>query len=245
MNSKFVATCSIASPNDVVVWEVDMDNCETADLDLALLDSQETYRYNSFFHVRDKQRFGFAHTARRRILARHLGVHPSEIQYEYGAFGKPRLPAHRSREIVEFSFSHSGEMALLAISQMGPIGVDIEKITLPMDYTSLLSLVCTANEKIHVLAQPHELRYVEFLKFWTAKEAYLKGTGSGLAVEPTTVEINPNFCELKNILDIKTKRSSTWILYRVDVPDGYVACLAALQRPQNIVTRIYSLEFSE
>jgi 4'-phosphopantetheinyl transferase len=50
------------------------------------------------------------------------------------------------------------------------------------------------------------------LRRWVRKEAYLKGLGTGLGIEPATVDLSAD--------------PPGWRVRDVDAPDGYVAAVA-------------------
>ncbi len=56
--------------------------------------------------------------ALRRILSGYLGCPPDEVRYSYGPQGKPSLIDEGG---LEFNMSHSGDLALYAVTR-GPAG---------------------------------------------------------------------------------------------------------------------------
>ncbi|HEX6602937.1 MAG TPA: hypothetical protein VF030_09880 [Solirubrobacterales bacterium] len=64
--------------------------------------------------------------ALRRVLAIYLGQGPSQIRLTEGEHGKPRLADPEAT--LRFNLSHSGEIALVAVSGEVEVGVDVERI---------------------------------------------------------------------------------------------------------------------
>lgn len=104
------------------------------------------------------------------------------LQEEYGitenpVFGysdeeKPFILDHPD---IYFSFSHSGKIALCAISDQ-PVGADVE---VPRRITpSLVRYTMNDSEQAQIHASPNPM--TQFLYFWTRKEALLKLTGEGI-----------------------------------------------------------------
>ena len=92
--------------------------------------------------------------------------------FDYTPEGKPFLPQHPD---IHFSFSHSGNVALCALSDQ-PVGADVEtprKIT-----PSLISYTMNDIEQAIINASIDPT--IQFLHFWTRKEALLKLTGEGI-----------------------------------------------------------------
>ncbi|MBR0077191.1 MAG: 4'-phosphopantetheinyl transferase superfamily protein [Bacteroidales bacterium] len=92
--------------------------------------------------------------------------------FSYTPEGKPFLSEYPE---IHFSFSHSGNVALCALSDQ-PVGADVEtprKIT-----PSLISY--TMNEIEQAIINASIDPTIQFLHFWTRKEALLKLTGEGI-----------------------------------------------------------------
>ena len=92
--------------------------------------------------------------------------------FDYSPEGKPYIAA---RPDIHFSLSHSGNVALCALSDQ-PVGADVE---VPRKISPSL-IAYTMNdleqEQINASANP----VMKFLYFWTRKEALLKLTGEGI-----------------------------------------------------------------
>ncbi len=97
------------------------------------------------------------------------------IHYGYGPQGKPYLIDYPG---IYFSLSHSGNMAVLAISDR-EVGIDVqerrgyqEKVVKRFYHESeiaVIEAISDSAEKVNC-----------FYQMWTAKEAYIKFTGKGM-----------------------------------------------------------------
>jgi 4'-phosphopantetheinyl transferase len=65
-------------------------------------------------------------TVLRRVLAIYLREEPGLIRLEESEHGKPRLAEAPQR--LRFNLSHSGELALVAVSGEFEVGVDVERV---------------------------------------------------------------------------------------------------------------------
>ncbi len=92
--------------------------------------------------------------------------------FNYTSEGKPFIA---DRPDIHFNFSHSGNVALCALSNQ-PLGADVE---VPRKITpSLIAYTMNDDEQSQINASPDPA--MRFLHFWTRKEALLKLTGEGI-----------------------------------------------------------------
>jgi len=141
----------------------------------------ELQRATRFHFPLHRARFIASRGLLRSILGRYLGSDPTEVEFEYSAYGKPRL----RKSGPHFNLAHAEDRFIVAFGEK-PIGVDIE-IRRPM--SDIYSL---AN---HVFS-PAELAFWKtgqttdaFLSLWTRKEALLKGIGLGIAYHVKQVSV--------------------------------------------------------
>ncbi|OAP36421.1 hypothetical protein AU381_18080 [Sinorhizobium glycinis] len=147
---------------------------------------------------KDRLRYVAARRLCRAVLGARVGRAPDALQIGLTETGKPWLPDHPG---VSFSLSHSGDAVVLAISEAGPIGVDVEQIgaaELQVD-PDLLSLVLSADERSWFEALPAPERAEAFLGSWVKKEAVLKCLGTGLLERPDEVPVAPPFSTRETI----------------------------------------------
>lgn len=109
---------------------------------------------------------------------------------ELNPFGKPFIAGG-----PEFSISHSGEIVVLAMTEKGAVGIDIERMR-PIDaqdFAQFLPEVANLNCR----DDKGDLRL--FYDCWTRKEAVLKGSGAGLSVPLEEVVLSGETARLKEI----------------------------------------------
>ena len=82
---------------------------------------REEERFQSFATDSLRSLWGAARGTLREVLGRALACDPSEVQFRYGPHGKPFLPGSPLR----FNISHSGALALIALSR-AEVGADVE-----------------------------------------------------------------------------------------------------------------------
>lgn len=147
---------------------------------LALTD-EELARAQRFHFPNDAAAWMRCRAAMREILAKNLGIPVRNVPLIYSEFGKPMLaPPY---DFLHFNLSHCPELALLATSHHGPLGIDLEPVTRAADLLGCEDSFCHPTE-ISCLADEKIFRSLELLRIWTAKEALLKALGTGLSFPP-------------------------------------------------------------
>jgi 4'-phosphopantetheinyl transferase len=151
-----------------------------------LLSWVECERAAGFRRSRDRERFVLATTILRLAAGAWLGVPAERVDVDrtcsrcQESHGRPRLPGTG----LHASISHAGDYAAVALSDVAPVGVDVERIG-KVPYEPLLDMVCTAGERHHVADD------ADFCAYWTRKESVLKATGVGLSLPMTEVVVTP------------------------------------------------------
>lgn len=153
------------------------------------LDEEERARADSFVFARDRARFIRAHGYVRQQLGAMLGMVPKDVPIVAGEGGKPYVEGGGA----SYSLSHSASRAVVAITRGREIGIDIETIDGSDrldDQLDDLARLCLIDEELDALdAAPPEQRVRLFLAYWTAKEARMKLTGEGMALDPRAIAL--------------------------------------------------------
>jgi 4'-phosphopantetheinyl transferase len=176
-----------------------------------------------------RRRRELAHAAQDQILASYLEVEPDALRYARLPGGKPVL----ERGGLEFNLSHSGELALLAVSRGRPVGVDLEHPRSFRNEAGMARRICTARELRH-LATAGDAD--ELLRLWVRKEAVVKATGKGLTRPVNEVDV----------LDREVEGG--WLCLDLGYVgtdgvrgDGYRAAVAVPDRPRvDVSMRVFS-----
>ena len=171
------------SRQDVHVWFCDLSRHEPERAALvALLSTEEQNRAARFAFDRDRQRFMLSHGLLRLILAHYAGEEPGQLQFETGAHGKPSLRRRsHTGQPIEFSLSHSGQYGVVAVADGRAVGVDVEVCRPDVDALKLAQRFFAPGESQRIAQAHGEEQPHMFYRYWTGKEAYLKGRGVGLS----------------------------------------------------------------
>lgn len=121
----------------------------------------------------------------RGLLARSMGAEPAAFELTLGPYGKPSLPGG-----PPFNLAHTEHWVALAFGGDSEVGVDIEVATRRLKPLELAEAVMHPEEwtTLRALEPTAQLEY--FLAIWSAKEAYLKALGRGIAYGLTRLRVD-------------------------------------------------------
>jgi 4'-phosphopantetheinyl transferase len=149
------------------------------------LDSSELKRVEDLMFHRDRLLFASSHLWLRRVLSEYLWLDPSSVRFLRSPNGKPRVDTSGTTHPgLSFSLSHTQGAILVGVSFHGEIGVDIEQVRAIEDLRGLCGAVLHPDEEclLRPRAAAPQDRDTPFFRIWTAKEAYAKARGVGLAL---------------------------------------------------------------
>lgn len=161
----------------VDVWRFAPQWLESLDvLGTQWLDDAERARAERIAGARRRQLFVRVRHAVRAALAGYVGLDPAQLRFEHGPHGKPRLARAGG---VEFSLSHAGGAAVLAVTTDALVGIDLERVrSRPRDDLARRMLSGAARAVFDAL--PLDLRDAAFAWAWAEREAYTKALGLGI-----------------------------------------------------------------
>jgi 4'-phosphopantetheinyl transferase len=183
-----------------------------------LLDEDERARHAAFVRPADRDRYAAAHIGLRRLLGAYLGLPPEAVVI--GREPCPLCAELHGRPAVHgsglhFSLSHSGDLVLFAFATT-PVGADVEQLPEAGLAEELASaLHPRESAELATLATPD--RPVAFGRCWARKEAYLKGTGAGLAGGTERTYVGTG---------VRPAPVEGWTVLDVPIDKGYAAAVA-------------------
>ena len=215
--------------NEVHVWRAQLELPLSQVQALSgILTDDELDRANRLSFEIDRQRFIVARGTLRSILSRYITIYPGHLRFHYNQQGKPFLAPEFSAYLLNFNLSHSGSMALYAITRNRKIGVDIERVRSDFEYEEIAQLFFSANEVAILCTIPTEKKLKAFYNCWTRKEAYIKAHGKGLSLPLDSFDVS--FAPWEPSIALNTKdepqESSHWTLLDLKPGLGYVGALA-------------------
>ena len=188
-------------PKGVDIWLLDFSTLtkkQIANLS-NFLSPEELTRAQTFKHKQHD--FVATRALVRKVLTHYTGIPSASLEFARREQGKPYL----ANSPIYFNLSHSGNFAVLAVTTLGEIGIDIETIR-PRNFLAIAERYYHADEFKQLLATPEAEREPLFFKIWTLKEAFFKATGGGISTGLDKVvfsfrnsTITATFCESLNL----------------------------------------------
>lgn len=176
---------AVSRPADGDAVPVDVYVVDTAPVDDGWLDVHERARAARFLRATDRQTFVAAHVALRFVVGRALDRDPARVRFGVepcplcgGEHGRPTIIAGDG---LQFSLSHTTDRSAIALAP-SVVGVDLERADRAIDAGDLT-----------VMLHPNETTPVDqfaALRHWVRKEAYLKALGTGLGLDPRSVDLS-------------------------------------------------------
>lgn len=201
----------------VCVYYADLNDCRPEKPE-ALLSPDERDRAGRYRFAADSLRYVRARCLLREVLAGFKGCSPEAIRFGYGEHKKPFLDGEPARG-VQFSISHSGDMAAIAVACGRSVGIDIEKIRDGIPEPDACLRFFSDKESAAIRNLRGRAKAELFLRIWTRKEALLKATGEGIGGLAVIPDLSESGIVMLN--------GTVWQVHDLGIPEGYTGALAA------------------
>ena len=210
---------------DLVVWQFDL----AKQPEISCLSPGELQRAARLRQDGDCRRFVATRTALRCLLGGYLGRKPAEIELVETAEGKPVLDG--SGRGLHFNLSHSDDVMVVAVTGLGPVGIDVERGQRFAEMDGIIDQICGAEEAVRLRE-----RMDAFPVCWTRKEAFIKALGLGMSFDPRRVEITiaPEDAPRITAIDGDIKAAAAWWLAPLAPHPGYVGAVCLKGVPHRL-----------
>jgi len=214
-------------PNEVHVWRARLDVPWSWTFDEAL-SLEDRARADRFRFESDRRKFCVARASMRLILGRYLKTKAGRLQITTGDYGKPYFADERASRGLRFNLSHSHQIALIAITRVREVGVDIEYMRPNFVTDEVAGHFFSAAEAQELRSLPFELKTQSFFNCWTRKEAYIKARGEGLycPLDQFDVSVTPGAPAMLLNSRMDEKEVSRWSFQDLLAGPDYAATLA-------------------
>jgi 4'-phosphopantetheinyl transferase len=221
-------------PDEVHVWAWAL---EPAVADLAahieILDQQERERMQRFHFAPDRARYAVAHANLRRILGAYLDQPAAGLRFHAKGFGKPELHPSKPSSSLHFSLSHSRSIAVLAVSNGQPVGVDVEEVR-PIE-PEVADMHFSTSERSQLNQLQGDAWPLGFYRCWTRKEAILKAEGVGLSRPLDSFDVSLLPGETAKLMGTRKDFSYLWTLHDLLPSEGTIGAVASAQPQTKLI----------
>jgi len=151
---------------------------------------EEKERANRFKFEHLRNRYIAGRGALRAILSQYLETEATALRFDYLENGKPLLAGEFATAGIHFNLAHTGDLALMAITRIGRVGVDVEWARPIKNVDELVARFFSKREDELFQKVSARQKPVAFFNLWTRKEALLKATGEGITRSLNLVEVS-------------------------------------------------------
>ncbi|MFR9753663.1 4'-phosphopantetheinyl transferase family protein [Nocardia sp. 004] len=169
---------------DCDVWMLRLDEIDEEQV-AGFLVPEEQSRLKRLRNRGDRLRHAGGRSLLRAAVAERAGVEPGSVHVASrcvlcgsSEHGKPYLEARE--EYV--SIAHSSNLVLVAITEVAPVGVDVEKRDSGIEVDLIAGYIVVPDE-------PAPVGPTEFYRTWCRKEAVVKACGVGISVPLRDVRV--------------------------------------------------------
>ncbi|KAJ2630024.1 hypothetical protein H4R22_002958 [Coemansia sp. RSA 1290] len=152
--------------------------------------------------------------------------------------------------MVDFNISHDGDWVIAGYTAQGFIGVDIAKISCPANMTDIDYIkefvYQLSIKEMDYLVNSSQQTLLDFYRIWTAKEAYVKAIGAGIA-EFDLCSISVHLVQPAGNprVYINGKESEFYFKSGTLDAEDYVYCIATSSEPNCAFSTTDLLDFIE
>lgn len=194
----------------------------------AFLDDGERRRNERFVVAWPRRLHAAAHVLARTAIAHRLGCDPARVCYGKAATGKPYLIAPAAR--LTFNIAHGGNLAVCAVTESFPIGIDVEPVDRPQLTRRLLEGLLAPGEIARLDGLSGGLLQEALVALWTGKEAIVKAHGAGLSLPLASFVVPPGDGAVA-MTGVPDAAPPVWRLHRLCPDDRHRLALALALSP--------------
>ena len=215
----------VLADNETHVWRAKLDLSADEITELTkILAEDEQVKANRFRFPEHQRRYIAARGILRKLISSYSNISADSVQFDYNSHGKPKITEFLNNQNLQFNVSHSEELALYGITRDRRIGIDLEYLREMNDVVQIAQRFFAPRESAVIASLHGDEQKRVFFQFWTAKEAYLKAIGSGLAggLDKVEISLEKQAVTLLSVSET-SENAANWSLDRF-IPDlNYVA----------------------
>jgi 4'-phosphopantetheinyl transferase len=172
-----------------------------------------------------RRRFVVRRGVVRGLVGQVMGKSPGDVRFLVQGEGTPMVESGAG---LLFSLSHSGPLALVAMTRNRRLGVDVELGRPRKNLEGLARRAFSSDEAEDFLTLPEAVRTDAFYRMWTNKEALAKALGMGIASSFQRFSVSLGRSESPSLvrMDLPGESLDAWTLLDLEPALGYRGALA-------------------
>jgi 4'-phosphopantetheinyl transferase len=171
----------------------------------------------------------------RAVLAPYLGLPADALRFAREEHGRPYL-LHRGAP--DFNLSDTAGGTLVAVCGAGRVGVDLERTDRVVPAVRLARRYFAAAEADALAAMDDAAACLQFVRWWTAKEAGCKATGTGLSGHMATWCFAAGDSATPEAVPDDAGDAASWQFVRIAPSPSHTAVVAWRDAPGAMATRL-------
>jgi 4'-phosphopantetheinyl transferase len=200
------------------------------------LDATERRRFGRLQRVEDRRQFLTSRVLLKTVVGHLADAPPALVRLSYDCpqcrmpHGRPVVFEPSAAARWHVSISHTGRHVMVAATDAGPVGVDVEQAA-ATGFDGFDDVALTSAERTEVAHCAPASQARARAVYWARKEAVLKATGRGLAVDPCALEVSaPHLPAALTAWRADDPPSGPLQILDVPVDTDHVAAVAVLAR---------------
>lgn len=150
------------------------------------LNAEEQEKAASFIRPELQQKYIKTRGVLRAVLGNYLNEKPQQVNIKIAEYGKPFVD-----DGLFFNLSHTGNKFVIAVSNVGELGIDLEQYKRRKNLQGLVKKCFSEVEILYWQGLSGQQQMIAFYQFWVRKEAFVKAIGRGIAIGLEQCEVNP------------------------------------------------------
>jgi 4'-phosphopantetheinyl transferase len=159
----------------------------------------------------------------RQLLGKRLDLPPERVDIRRGSRGRPYVDGAAG---LDFNVSHTGAFALIGMTSVGRIGVDVEHEGRALNAAGVARKFMATSEQAMLDALDSDLRRRTLLRLWTCKEAMSKATGEALSAPFRRIAIALDESGARVDAGPHPYLPRDWTLHALRAPGDHLATIA-------------------
>ena len=191
------------------------------------LSDEERQRALKFARLNLQKKFVKTRGVLRLILSSYLDLKPQEIIIKTAEYGKPYLV----NNVLNFNLSHTKNQFVIAVSDTGIVGVDIEQCKDRKNISGLVEKCFSKIERDYWNTLSEQQKAIMFYRFWVRKESFVKAVGRGIALGLDQCIINPEKQDYFLKIPSEFGQTSSWKIIDIPIDDNTPCAVVIKNKP--------------